>query len=466
MRRRARCGRRPASPTRPRTRRAARPGRRGGRSPAAPESSFSARAPASRARCELLERLVAEPRRRDRVGEQPPVGRRRGRGDELVALAVPHRQVALGRRDERAVDPEPVHRREQLARRSSDASRLVADHRRGRRSPSGRHRRAEGVRGRAERLEPGLGDEREVVEREPVGAGGREPLDVGRELGCARASSSSRPRRAGRRARAARRSARAARRRASGPQPKRTRVGGGDRLGRDALERRLLRRAGGEDAQQAALARARRPRQPRRAAPRRSRGRPRARPRSRSSAARRRTAARPQRVRARLRVRPEQRAARRAEALRAEQPRPLGERLERERQRVRRLPGRDRTPPRGRPPPGRAARRRRPRARRRTRPPRARTGRGCGRPASRRAAAPPPPGCAAASASLWRPTTQARKRSPARSHASRKRSSGSASPRRPARARRSGARRARSRACVRVRTLTRRWRGKTRRARW
>ena len=51
------------------------------------------------------------------------------------------------------------------------------------------------------------------------------------------------------------------------------------------------------------------------------------------------------------------------------------------------------------------------------------TGRGCARPAIRRAAAPPSLRVAAASPSLCSPTTHARNAKPARSHASRKRSS-------------------------------------------
>jgi len=63
---------------------------------------------------ELIDRLTPEPGCGDRVREHAAVGAGSSGRHQLVALTIADRNQALGRSDERAVDAEPIHRREQL----------------------------------------------------------------------------------------------------------------------------------------------------------------------------------------------------------------------------------------------------------------------------------------------------------------------------------------------------------------
>ena len=280
----------------------------------------------------------------------------------------------------RLLDSEPVHRREQLLhgqRRVPPVAEhdVAVDH--GHAATALRGMRA---RPRAERLEPRFRDEREVVEREAFGAGRREPLDIGRELRAV-----GRPVRRDR-ARSAGEGAQPVEARDQLVAAKRTAavedgIRSGDRLGRDALDRRLLRRAGGEHAEQAALL------------VHGGRGGLHEAPRTGGATVRELrddtrlggVACAPPRP-----LRTGHGTTSRSTAAGAVAPPPRPARAQAST--CTRAPRRGRTRPRGRRTRARAARRRRPPMRRRTRPLRGRTGRGCGRPASRRGAAPPRPG--------------------------------------------------------------------------
>ena len=117
----------------------------------------------------LLDGLRAEPRTRHCIRQQPPVRRRSGRRDELVAFAISHREKGLCRRDQGDVDAEPVHRLDERDRRELDVPVRTDRHVTVDDGHAGTAERNDAAASR-KASEALVRDQREVVEREAFGA--------------------------------------------------------------------------------------------------------------------------------------------------------------------------------------------------------------------------------------------------------------------------------------------------------